>query len=262
MVGISGVGGRAGEAFFQVVGCSQARASTAFTTVGWGMSHDPRQHMSGGHDTILDRLAQHFQDVTPTRREFFQTIRSGVRATPCPASTPVRYSSGQPTHTRRARCPRSAARLGPIWRLSASLPGRTRVLAGPGHDHQQPRVRRLPSGTCGSSPGSRWGADEAPVVAPPPGGGTGGVPRSLDRPQLIVMSVRSPPRGVGGIIRWSHRTVRLRPWCGPPAGADTAPRTPRSLLSPRAVSAEGAPRAASACGSHASAPTHKMGRSL
>jgi hypothetical protein len=42
------------------------------------MSHDPRQHMGGGHDTLLERLAQHFQDVTPTRREFFQTIRSGV----------------------------------------------------------------------------------------------------------------------------------------------------------------------------------------
>jgi len=176
--------GRAGEAFFQVLGCAQARASTAFTTVGWGMSHDHRQHMGDGHDTLLDRLAQHFQDVTPTRREFFQTIRSGVRATPCPASTPVRYSSGQPTHTQRARCPRSAARPGPIWRPSASLPGRTRVLAGPGHDHQQPRVRRLPSGTCCSSPGSRWGADEALVVAPPPGGGTGGVPQSLERPLL------------------------------------------------------------------------------
>lgn len=41
MIGESGVGGRAGEAFFQVLGCFQARASTAFQTVGWGMSHDP-----------------------------------------------------------------------------------------------------------------------------------------------------------------------------------------------------------------------------
>jgi len=27
--------------------------------------------MGGGYDTILDRLAQHFQDVAPARREFF-----------------------------------------------------------------------------------------------------------------------------------------------------------------------------------------------
>jgi hypothetical protein len=60
------------------------------------MSHDPRQHMGGGHNTILDRLAQHFQDVAPALREFFQTIRSGVLATPCPASTPVHRGSVSP----------------------------------------------------------------------------------------------------------------------------------------------------------------------
>jgi hypothetical protein len=147
MVGESGVGGRAGEALFQVLGCSQARASTAFKTVGWGMSHEPRRHMGGGHDTLLDRLAQHFQDVAPARREFFQTIRSGVRATPCQASTPVRRSSGQPAQPRTARCPRGAERLGSIWRLLASLPGQTRVSVGPGQDQQQPRVRRLPPST-------------------------------------------------------------------------------------------------------------------
>src|SRR4030095_17007389 len=96
MLGKSVVGWRAGEAFFQVLGCSQAPASTAFTTVGWGMSHDPRQHMGGGHNTILDRLAQHYQDMAPALREFFQTIRSGVLATPCPASTPVHPGSVSP----------------------------------------------------------------------------------------------------------------------------------------------------------------------
>jgi hypothetical protein len=97
------------------------------------------------YDTILERLAQHFQDVVPALWEFFQALRGGVRATPCLGSTPVRYSLGQPAHLRTARCPRDAERLDSIWRLSTSLSGRTRVLAGPGHDHQQPRVRRLPA---------------------------------------------------------------------------------------------------------------------
>jgi hypothetical protein len=97
-----------------------------------------------------ERLAQDLQDVAPALREFVQTIRSGVRVTPCPASTPVRRGSGRPARTRTASCPRGAERLGSIGRLSASLPGRTRVSAGPGQDHQPPRVRRLPSCTCGS----------------------------------------------------------------------------------------------------------------
>jgi hypothetical protein len=108
-------------------------------------------------------------------------------------------------HIRTARCPHNAARLGSTWCLSASLPGRIRVLAGPGHDHQQPRVRRLPSSTCDSLHGGRWVADEAPGVAPPPGGGTGGVPRSLERPLLTVLSVRGIPRRVG---RRAAGTVR------------------------------------------------------
>jgi hypothetical protein len=96
-------------------------------------------------ETILKRLAQHFQDVVPALWEFFQAIPGGVRATPCLGSTPVRYSSRRPAHSRTARFPRDAERLDSIWRLSASLSGRTRVLAGPGHDHQHPRVRRLPA---------------------------------------------------------------------------------------------------------------------
>src|SRR5262247_963287 len=89
------------------------------------------------YKTLLQRLAQHLQDVAPARREFFRTICGGVRATPCPATTPVRYSSDHPTHTRTARVPRGAERLGSIWRHSASLPGRTSVSAGPGQDQQQ-----------------------------------------------------------------------------------------------------------------------------
>jgi hypothetical protein len=48
------------------------------------------------YETLLERLAQHFQDVVPALWEFFQAIHAGMRATPGPASAPVRRRSGQP----------------------------------------------------------------------------------------------------------------------------------------------------------------------
>jgi hypothetical protein len=63
MVGESGVGGRAGEAFFQVFGCFQARARTAFKTDGWGRSHAPHQHMGDGRYSFVERQPQDFEDL-------------------------------------------------------------------------------------------------------------------------------------------------------------------------------------------------------
>ena len=162
-----------------------------------GMNHDPRQHMGSCHNTILDRLAQYLQDVAPALREFFQTIRSGGRARPCPASTPVRRSSGQPAHLRTARFPCGGERLGSIWRLSASLPGRTRVSGRPWARSATTSCAAAPIQHICLQPGGRWVADEEAVVAPPPGSGTGGMPRRPDRPLLTVMPVRGTPRRAG-----------------------------------------------------------------
>jgi hypothetical protein len=51
---------------------------------------------------------------------------------PLPASAPVRRRSGLPAQPWTARCPRGAERLGSIARLSAALPGRTRISAALG----------------------------------------------------------------------------------------------------------------------------------
>jgi hypothetical protein len=54
MVGNQGLAAVHVKLFFRFLGGSQARANTTFQTVAWGMSHDPRQHMGGCHDTILE----------------------------------------------------------------------------------------------------------------------------------------------------------------------------------------------------------------
>ena len=149
MIGESGVGGRAGEAFFQVLRCFQARASTAFQTVGWGMSHDPANTwavVTTPFSIDWCSTSRRWRLHSESSSKPYAVVCERHRAPPRP---PVRRSSGLPAQPRTARFPRAAKRLGSTWRLSASLSGRTRVSAGPGHDQQQPRVRRLPFSTCG-----------------------------------------------------------------------------------------------------------------
>jgi hypothetical protein len=150
MVGESGVGGGAGEALVQVLSCSQARASTAFQTVAWGMSHDPPDTWA----VVTTPSAIDWRTTSRTWR-LHSWRSSRPYAVMCNDTVPgprPRSAAARVSLPRLGQCAALAVLSG--WVRTGAFP----LLCREGHaswqalgqDHQQPRMRRLPSGTFGS----------------------------------------------------------------------------------------------------------------